>query len=116
MPTTRFVLEVFLVPTSDIIMQMDRELMVRLRHAGTVADRERLVIENLRRKEANVVVNDAPIIRFGDPVIVQSQDDANAFYVYVYGSKVCATAGPCDLASAKQIASEIKLDLKALDN
>ena len=68
----------------DGIMQMDRELMVQLRHAGTVADRERLVIENLRRKG--------------------------------YGSKVCATAGPCDLASAKQIASEIKLDLKALDN
>lgn len=37
---------------SDAIERMNRELLDRLRSAGTVEDRERLVIENLRRKEA----------------------------------------------------------------
>lgn len=37
---------------SDEILRLDRELMDNLRHTGTVADRERLVLENLRRKEA----------------------------------------------------------------
>lgn len=38
--------------TRDKILRMDRELADRLRQTGAVADRERLVIENLRRKEA----------------------------------------------------------------
>lgn len=38
----------------DEIVQMDRELAAALPRARTVADRERLVIENLRRKEALV--------------------------------------------------------------
>lgn len=38
----------------DKILRMDRELADRLRQTGAVADRERLVIENLRRKEAIV--------------------------------------------------------------
>lgn len=35
----------------DEFVRMDRELADRLRMAGTVEDRERLVNENLRRKE-----------------------------------------------------------------
>lgn len=43
----------------DELARMDRDLADRLRLAGTVADRERLVIENLRRKEA-IVAAESP--------------------------------------------------------
>lgn len=39
------------MPSYEIV-QMDRDLMDSLRRARTVADRERLVVENLRRKES----------------------------------------------------------------
>lgn len=39
------------MPRNEFV-KMDRELVDRLRRTGTVEDRERLVIENLRRKEA----------------------------------------------------------------
>lgn len=38
----------------DEFVRMDQDLLARLRHVGTVEERERLVIENLRRKEAIV--------------------------------------------------------------
>lgn len=38
-------------------MRMDRELSSRLRLAGTVEDREKLVIDNLRRKEAIIATD-----------------------------------------------------------
>jgi hypothetical protein len=43
----------------DEFVRMNRELADRLRMTGTVEDRERLVIENLRRKEAIIAAESA---------------------------------------------------------
>ena len=43
-------------------VQMDRELTARLRVTETVEDRERLVIENLRRKEAIIAAERSNVV------------------------------------------------------
>lgn len=50
----------------DEFVRMDRELADRLRRTGTVADRERLVLENLRRKEAIIEADDHPLLQMGE--------------------------------------------------
>jgi hypothetical protein len=50
--------------TRDEFVRMDRELSARLRVTGTIEDRERLVMENLRRKEAIVADEQFNVIPF----------------------------------------------------
>ena len=48
----------------DEFVQMDRELADMLRRTGTVSERERLVIENLHRKQAIVAAENANVLPF----------------------------------------------------
>lgn len=46
----------------DEFLQMDREMVARLARTGSVSERERIVIENLKRKEAIVAAERDNII------------------------------------------------------
>lgn len=48
----------------DEFIQMDRELSARLRLTGTAENRERLIIENLRRKETIVASEKSNVVPF----------------------------------------------------